>query len=70
MDRASDRETRLVALEEQMREVLEHLRTLTAGQREIAQESALSRQSRDLVIGAVLKLNRELGAQRERYPLE
>ncbi len=70
MDRASDRETRLVALEEQMREVLEHLRMLAAGQREIAQETAQLRQSRDLVIGSVLKLNRELGAQREKYPLE
>lgn len=38
MNRTSDRETRLVALEAQMREVLRHLGELTEGQKEIRQD--------------------------------
>ena len=63
MNRTSDRETRLAALEEQTRETRE------------MQAVILERLDRidDLQIrmaSILLKLNRELGAQREKYPLE
>lgn len=63
MNRTSDRETRLVVLEEQIREIRE------------AQAEVFARLDRidDLQIrmaSILLKINRELGAQREKYPLE
>jgi len=63
VNRTSDRETRLAALEEQTRETRE------------MQAVILERLDRidDLQIrmaSILLKLNRELGAQREKYPLE
>jgi hypothetical protein len=63
MNRTSDREARLVALGGQIRVIRE------------AQEVLATRVDRidDLQIrmaSILLKLNRELGAQREKYPLE
>ena len=70
MNRASDRETHLVALEERVHEIMQRLEEVMAGQERTAQVVTQLRASRDLVTNAVLKLSRELGAQRERYPLE
>lgn len=63
MNRASDREIRLAALETQVRDIKER------------QEIMASRMDRiderlNLLTSAVLKLSREFGAQRERYPLD
>ena len=63
MNRTSDRDARLVVLEEQIREIRER------------QEVLVTRVDRidDLQIrmaSILLKLNRELGAQREKYPLD
>ena len=63
MNRTSDRDARLVVLEEQIREIRER------------QEVLVTRVDRidDLQIrmaSILLKLNCELGAQREKYPLD
>lgn len=63
MNRASDRETRLVTLEEQVRDILQQLDGFSEAINQL-------RESRDLMTRALLKLSRELGAQRKRYPLE
>jgi hypothetical protein len=63
MNRSSNRETRLVALEERMRSVEETLEVLTANARRLNERQ-------DLLTSAILKLNRELGAQRAKYPLD
>jgi N-formylglutamate amidohydrolase len=62
MNRASDRETRLVALERQVHEILQSLENMAADIHQL-------RESRDLIVDTLLKFNRELGAQREKYPL-
>jgi septation ring formation regulator EzrA len=69
MNRASDHETRLVALEEQMLEVLRHLEELTEGQKEIRRDINQMRELQVHMSRAILKFNREISAQRERYPL-
>lgn len=69
MNRASDRETRLVALEEQMHEVLRHLEEFTEGQKEIRRDINQMRELQGHMSRAILKLNRELSAQREKYPI-
>ncbi len=63
MNRSSDRETRIVVLEEQIREVREI-------QEDISTKIDRINERLDLLTSAVLKLNRELGAQRTRYPIE
>ena len=63
VNRASDRETRLVALESQIRDI--------AGLHEaIYTRMDLIDERLDRLTGAILKLSRELGVQREKYPLE
>ena len=62
MNRASGREVRLVAMEEQIRGILQQLDEFSAAINQL-------RESRDLTTRALLKLSRELGAQREKYPL-
>lgn len=70
MNRASDREARLVVIEERVHEVMQRLEELMADQERTAQAVTQLRASRDLTTDAILKLSRELGAQREKYPLE
>lgn len=63
MNRSSDREMRLTVLEAQIRDVAERQKTIAA--RADRMEERL-----DLLTSVVLKLNRELGAQRTKYPLD
>ncbi|GEM_PF-2204046 len=69
MNRASDRETRLVAVEERLYEVLQHLESLTVQQQDITRKVDQLQKTQAYLARSVLKLNRELGAQREKYPL-
>jgi Tfp pilus assembly protein PilO len=62
MNRASDRDTRLAALEAQMKDVLERQEIFAANLERI--NGSLAHVAR-----MVLKLNRELGAQRQKYPV-
>ncbi len=63
MNRASDRDVRLAALEAQMKEVLERQEIFAANLERI--NGSLAHVAR-----MVRKLSQELGAQRERYPLD
>ena len=63
MNRTSDRETRLVALETRIQEVADR-QDILAARMDRVDELQIRMAS------ILLKLNRELGAQRERYPLE
>ena len=51
-----------MAIEEQIRGILQQLDEFSAAINQL-------RESRDLTTRALLKLSRELGAQREKYPL-
>lgn len=63
MNRSSDREMRLVAIEGQVREIREL-------QEDLATKVDRINERLDLLTSAVLKLSHELGAQRARYPLD
>jgi hypothetical protein len=63
MNRTSDRETRLVALETRIQEIADR-QDILAARMDRVDELQIRMAS------ILLKLNRELGAQRERYPLE
>ena len=52
-----------MVLEERLREILER-------QEAILDEVERMSEGQDLIVSAMLKLNRELGAQRDRYPLD
>jgi len=54
---------RLTALEVQIRDVAEHQKTIAARADRIEERL-------DLLTSAILKLSRELGAQRAKYPLD
>jgi septation ring formation regulator EzrA len=69
MNRASDRETRLAALEGQVHDILRHLEVILARQDDTAKELARMRDIQAHTARSTLKLNRELSAQREKYPL-
>jgi septation ring formation regulator EzrA len=69
MNRASDRETRLVAVEERLHEVLQHLENLTVQQQDMARKVDQLQETQAYVARSILKLNREIGAQREKYPV-
>ena len=62
MNRSSNRETRLVALETQVQDIDKRQEIMVARMDRIDERL-------DLLTNAVLKLSRELGAQRDRYPL-
>lgn len=62
MNRSSDREMRLSAMEAQIRDVAERQKAIVAQADRV--EVRL-----DLITSAILKLNRELGAQRAKYLL-
>jgi hypothetical protein len=62
MNRTSDRETRLAALEARIQEIAERQELLFADMARMGRTQAS-------IARSVLKLNRELGAQREKYPL-
>lgn len=66
MNRLSDREMRIVAIEAQVREI----RNLSERIDVVAAEVARMREAQILTVAAIQKLSRELGAQRERYPLD
>lgn len=69
MNRASDREARLVALEERVHELLQRIEVVSARQDATAQDVAQIRELQAHAAQSILKLNRELGAQREKYPV-
>lgn len=69
MNRTSDREARVVALEEKVHEVQQNLEIISARQDDLAKAMIQMREAQGLIVGAIRKLSRELGAQRERYPL-
>lgn len=70
MNRTSDREARLVALEEKVHEVQQNLEVVSARQDDLAKVMIQIRDAQGFIVGAILKFSRELGAQRERYPLD
>jgi len=57
---------RIAAVEAQVREI----RDLSARIDVVAAEMAQMREAQILIVAAIQRLSRELGAQRERYPLE
>jgi len=69
MNRASDREARLVVLEERMHELLQRIEVVSARQDATAQDVTQIRELQAHVARSILKLNRELGTQREKYPV-
>lgn len=69
MNRASDREARLVALEERVHELLQRIEVVSGRQDATAQDVTQMRELQAHMARSILKLNRELGAQREKYPL-
>ena len=70
MNRPSDREARLVALEEKVHEVQQNLEVVSARQDDLAKVMIQIRDAQGLIVGAIRRLSRELGAQREKYPLD
>ncbi len=70
MNRASDRETRIVALEGRVHEIFQRLEDLTTGHERMSQDVKQLQRAQGLMVGAIRRLSRELGAQREKYPLE
>ena len=70
MNRFSGRDIRMAALEAQARETVERLDVMADQQAALMADMAHVKRMQDRVIQAVLKLSRELGAQRERYPLD
>ena len=69
MNRPSYREARLVALEEKVHEVQQNLEVISARQDDLAKVMIQMRDSQGLIVGAIRKLSSEVGAQREKYPL-
>lgn len=70
MNRTSDREARVVALEEKVHDIFQRLEELTTDHERMRQDIAQVQEAQRLMVKSIRRFSQELGAQREKYPLE
>lgn len=69
MNRASDRDMRIAAVEGKTSDLMERLEVVSVRQDTLIEEVARLKKAHDLMADAIFKQSRELGAQRGKYPL-